>query len=237
MNMKIKFNKVTWYSKAIALAVFVTLPFIFFWLGVTYGETAQYIADSAAKPAGTRAAPAAQASQGTQVLRYEPPVPTDAMKTVDGSCFANSIAAPYRPDAWRCTVGNAIQDPCFQIGTGSSLFCGVDPEDAAASSAFVLSLSQPLPTTQTAQNPPAGWGWRVKLDDGTICTPFTGTLPFAAGGEVAKYGCGDQRLIFGDLNASSKLWTAKVGTLSATSKTFPPPIESSSDVPIATVWQ
>jgi hypothetical protein len=36
--MRIKWNKVTWYSKAIALALFVALPFLGFWLGANYGE-------------------------------------------------------------------------------------------------------------------------------------------------------------------------------------------------------
>lgn len=31
-------NKVTWYSKALAMAVFVALPFIAFWLGVKYAQ-------------------------------------------------------------------------------------------------------------------------------------------------------------------------------------------------------
>ena len=37
--MKIAWNKVTWYSKFIALALFVALPFLGFWLGMKYGET------------------------------------------------------------------------------------------------------------------------------------------------------------------------------------------------------
>jgi hypothetical protein len=37
--MKIEWNKVTWYSKLIALALFVALPFIGFYYGVQYGKT------------------------------------------------------------------------------------------------------------------------------------------------------------------------------------------------------
>ncbi len=33
-----KFNQVTWYSKILALAFFVALPFLGFWLGVKYQE-------------------------------------------------------------------------------------------------------------------------------------------------------------------------------------------------------
>lgn len=38
-------NKVTWYSKVLALALFVALPFAGFWFGVRYGETKQYTTD------------------------------------------------------------------------------------------------------------------------------------------------------------------------------------------------
>ena len=34
--MNIEWNKVTWYSKLVALALFVALPFIGFYLGVKY---------------------------------------------------------------------------------------------------------------------------------------------------------------------------------------------------------
>jgi len=38
INMKIEWNKVTWYSKLIALALFVALPFIGFYYGMQYGK-------------------------------------------------------------------------------------------------------------------------------------------------------------------------------------------------------
>ena len=236
--MKIVWNKVTWHSRALAFALFITFPLLGFFLGVFYGETEQYATDTLAN---LKKEISVSSPQATQVLRYSPPEPTSSAPVVSGSCFANSIAAPYRPDAWRCMVGNAIQDPCFQIGTSSSLLCGVDPEDANASSTFVLTLTAPLPIAQTAPNPPPDWVWQVKLRDGTICTPFTGTLPFSADGKVAKYGCaprspGENRMIFGDLNASGSVWTALVGTFAKTAA-YPPPIGSSSLVPIAVVWQ
>lgn len=37
--MKIEWNKVTWYSKILALALFVALPFIGFYYGTQYGQT------------------------------------------------------------------------------------------------------------------------------------------------------------------------------------------------------
>ncbi len=40
---KIQWNKVTWYSKLIALAVFIVLPFVFFYYGVRYGTAVGYL--------------------------------------------------------------------------------------------------------------------------------------------------------------------------------------------------
>ena len=185
-----------------------------------------------------------QTAQATQVVHYAPPTPPASMLVVRGSCWTNSIAAPFRTDAWRCAVGNGIQDPYFQInGSTSTLLCGVNPADPVATSSFVLSLTKPLPRIESPQaTPPVSWAWLVELQDGTICSPFTGTLPFAADKEVAEYGCapqyqGDDRMIFGDLNVSSSVWMAEVGTLSASTSTFPPSIVASSVVPVATVWQ
>ncbi|MGB7958101.1 MAG: hypothetical protein WCF77_04675 [Minisyncoccia bacterium] len=44
--MKIEWNRVTWYSKILALALFVALPFAGFYFGIKYGVAKQYIADS-----------------------------------------------------------------------------------------------------------------------------------------------------------------------------------------------
>lgn len=40
---KIEWNKVTWYSKLLALVLFVGLPFLFFYYGTQYGEMVGYI--------------------------------------------------------------------------------------------------------------------------------------------------------------------------------------------------
>ena len=188
-------------------------------------------------------APSSPAPVATEVIRYMPSVPASSTPVAKGSCWTNSIAAPYRADAWRCAVGNGIQDPCFELsGSTSTLVCGMDPANPAATSTFLLSLTKPLPAALGIPPAPANWAWLVKLQNGEICAPFTGTMPFAAGGETAEYGCapqykGDDRMIFGCLDASTSVWTALVGTLATGSGTFPPPISASSVVPVAAVWQ
>src|SRR5580704_2003100 len=46
---------------------------------------------------------------------------------VNGSCFTSSLASPSRPDAWRCSSGNGILDPCYQriLGDEKQLACPV----------------------------------------------------------------------------------------------------------------
>lgn len=43
--MKFEWNKVTWYSKIVALLLFVALPFIGFWYGMQYGGLVQSLRD------------------------------------------------------------------------------------------------------------------------------------------------------------------------------------------------
>ncbi len=192
---------------------------------------------------GTGSAPAQASPAATRVIAYVPPIPASSTAVENGSCWTNSIAAPFRSDAWRCAVGNGISDPCFTLsGSTGTLLCNVDPVDPASTSTFVLKLTKPLPQAQTPQGlPPSNWAWLVELSDGTLCSPFTGTLPFAATGQVANYGCapgplGKDVMIFDGLNNSSSIWTAEIGTLSP-SKSGPPAIISSSTVTLSAVWQ
>jgi hypothetical protein len=181
----------------------------------------------------------------TQIVQYEPQQPASSTPIEQGSCWTNSIAAPFRGDAWRCTIGNSIEDPCFQIPGSASLLCGANPANLAATSSFVLQLTQALPQSQPVQGlQPNGQAWLVELQGGTRCTPFTGTLPFTATGDVASYGCAPGPLgtdvdIF-NINTSSSLWTADIGTLTAApanSTSNMPIIIASSTVPIIAAWE
>lgn len=177
-------------------------------------------------------------SSVTEIIYYAPPQTLpDAVQS--GSCFANSIADPYRADAWRCTVGNEIYDPCFETSKSGTLLCGMNPlKDYPG---FQLKLLSPLPNASAPKATSNNWGWLVVLSDGTYCTPFTGTRPFSSSGQVAYYSCKaakpGENMIFGDLNnKNSDFWTAKVGSL-AKSGSFPPSVENESDVMVSKVWQ
>lgn len=149
----------------------------------------------------------------TQAVYFTPVMPGGQQQA--GDCFASSIAAP-RKDAWRCTVGEQIYDPCFTAAHLDTVVCGADPLSGIAG--FALLLKRPLPApTQLTQAPPA-WGWLLQLSDGTICAPFTGTRA-QINGKTTTYGCksasnNNNVVILGDLNSSKTLWTAQVATIS-----------------------
>ncbi len=183
------------------------------------------------------------ATPATQIIEYVPAIPASSTPVLSGSCWTNSIAAPFRSDAWRCTVGNSISDPCFQIPNNtSSLLCNVNPTITDATSTFVLKLTKPLPAPDVPPGlPPPSWAWLVELQGGTRCTPFTGTLPITATGDAANYGCapgplGTDVMIFNGLNTSSSAWTAEIGTIAEMTSSLPIMV-SSSTVRVATVWQ
>ena len=156
-------------------------------------------------------------------------VPKDLPKAIEsGNCFASSVADPYRKDAFRCMVKNTIYDPCFTSQKGF-VFCQVNPTQEA----FLIKLTKalPKPTTLAAKD---NWAWYIKLDDGTFCSPFTGTLPPLQGEEMAKYNCSNGDVLVGELSKGT-VWTAKQAKLSMGSNGAT--IASSKKVYIDTVWQ
>lgn len=205
----------------------------------------QFFAIPAKAPATvSESGPSATNAPATQVIAFEPSAPASSTPVESGSCWTSSIAAPFRSDAWRCSVGNAINDPCFQIPGSDKLLCGVNPAVPAATSSFVLTLTKPLPKPNVAPGTaPADWAWLIQLTDGTACSPFTGTLPITQGGVTASYGCapkkpgGEGLLIFGDLNTAADAWTAEVGGIAPARPGELPAITNKETVGIATVWQ
>lgn len=122
----------------------------------------------------------------TKINTFKPTVtPT---KTKHGSCWTNAIAAA-RKDAWRCTVGNNIYDPCFSLESKKTVICDADPINK--NPGFLLKLTQPLPKLTPSKNPKTN-PWIIELADGTICYPYTGTMPIIHHGKeiiALQYGC------------------------------------------------
>lgn len=131
-----------------------------------------------------RAADATVLSQ-TKVSFFTPAIPKGTPRA--GSCWTESIAVT-RPGAWRCMIGNEIHDPCFQVPPlRGEVVCDANP--ATNQAGFVLKLTKPLPnnTPPPAESPEP---WTMLLADGSICQPFTGTMPMV-GGDGARWFCYD----------------------------------------------
>jgi hypothetical protein len=125
----------------------------------------------------------AEGIRPTTVIFFIPRMPSS--EACEGSCWTRSVAIP-RPGAWRCVVGNEIHDPCFAVpSTGAKLVCGSDP--ALGRDGFPLKLTKPLPPdlTKAPESPPV---WIFELEDGSVCEPFTGTMP-SVGGQPARWSC------------------------------------------------
>ena len=63
-------------------------------------------------PATTTPAAAATAVHIYALYSAEGKLTVPVMKTGSGSCFTGSIIS-QRSDAWRCSEGNKLLDPCF----------------------------------------------------------------------------------------------------------------------------
>ena len=134
----------------------------------------------------------------TEVIRLVPAVPA---ATQDGECFAASIAST-RADAYRCSVGNAIYDPCLTAEDGKTLVCDIDPKGEKTS--FKLNLSKALPEANKADLPQHPW--LIRLSDGAICNFATGGSGIIAGQRINYY-CSNKSVIVGDLTPGT-VWQA-----------------------------
>ena len=127
-----------------------------------------------------------------------------------GSCHSGSLADAGRPDAWRCSAGNAILDPCF----ASPFALPDDPGQlACAESPFtgdvvLLTPTEPLPV-QDANQPFADYPdqlpWALELANGEQCTLLTGATVGIATLRL-NYGCAGQGSVIGNPDRSADLW-------------------------------
>jgi len=128
----------------------------------------------------------APAIDATSVNIIQPVIPNNA--TVPGDCWTSSIASP-RNDAWRCMVGDEIHDPCFATTNNKLVVCYDNPTDANAHIAISLTKPLPAPNNNSSQKYSPLF---LKLTDGSVCTPFTGTLSIV-NKMIISYGCSDSK--------------------------------------------
>jgi hypothetical protein len=114
---------------------------------------------SAVAPAGSATATRVVVFSATSMI---------VTKSIAGSCWTTSIASRRR-DAYRCTSGNEIYDPCFRAGS-KSVAC---PSALTPSSGVRVLLTKPLPASQAGQSHNV---WMMVLANGVKCNMGTGTI-------------------------------------------------------------
>jgi hypothetical protein len=127
-------------------------------------------------------------------------------KTESGSCFSGSDAT-QRSDAWRCSFGNELLDPCFS----SPLAAGIVACPAAPwlHTGVTIRLTKPLPSAEADHGPAslARLPWAVELYDGSRCLLATGATTVLDGRRL-NYFCGRQSKtgLWGDPSRTTQPW-------------------------------
>jgi hypothetical protein len=124
---------------------------------------------------------------------------------VSGKCFSESAASAGRPEAWRCSMGNAILDPCFQnvMGDPKLLSCPSDPWSA---NVRMLTVTEPLPASARKDFSLKNvMPWAIELAGGQRCTLFTGATAPVAGMRI-NYGCPGGYIAVGDIDRTQPVW-------------------------------
>src|SRR5581483_11392604 len=129
---------------------------------------------------------------------------------VSGSCFAGSLADPGRSDAYRCSSGNRIYDPCFLAAADLSAAACV--QAPWTNEATWLSLTDALPP-RNQNRPPlleaAPWG--LELATGAFCSVASTGAGGAIAGERINYSCAfadgsDAGQVVGEIDRSQANW-------------------------------
>ncbi len=162
------------------------------------------------------AAICAAAVKPTQLLVFMPWTSTGLQRgfgissRVKGLCWTHAVST-NRPDAWRCTAGNDIYDPCFVNPTHrDQVVCAETP---FSRSLVFMRLGKPLSENATSMarwKEHKGEPWAIRLDNGDKCAAITGATDIVDGKRL-DYACVRSGWIAGFPDRSSGvIWTAQV---------------------------
>jgi hypothetical protein len=144
----------------------------------------------------------------------------------DGSCSTASLADGANQNAWRCSSGKGVYDPCFAPPDETNVTqvaCAQSPLSAVE----MLTLATPLPSSSTAPSSSTGSTpvpWFMQLANGDTCGRTTAAAS-SAGSPSPSYGC--QSGVASALNTSTEPWTVEY---------LPNNSDVSSDVVVSTAW-
>lgn len=117
--MKIEWNKVTPYSKALALVLFIALPFIGFYYGTQYGETKAEIRRADQILVSNKAAPERQSPSGLGSLES-----TSTVQDINNDGKDDSIVFDTFDSGFHRTSELKINDATIRVSNETSGFGG-----------------------------------------------------------------------------------------------------------------
>ena len=123
-----------------------------------------------------------------------------------GSCWEGSVAVLGDRNAWRCTQGNEILDPCFSSPYNFNLnyvACAGNPWSGIK----VIRLSAPLPTSiaNSSNGANLSSAWALQLGNGDHCVVGTGENAIVSG-IIMDYYC-ISGAVAGSLDNNRQPWT------------------------------
>jgi hypothetical protein len=128
-------------------------------------------------------------------------------KSARGTCFTTSLVTT-RSDAFRCSSGNNLYDPCFFVNQ-TQVLC---PTNGPWSNAGLLLNVPSLPNNPGGSDQgTGGQPWAIQLADGSKCQEVSGATNQIAGQRLG-YFCGAGVGLYGNVNKSAAVWMIFVGT-------------------------
>nr|WP_200420273.1 serine/threonine-protein kinase [Streptomyces sp. NBRC 14336] len=199
----------------------------------TPAATTSSLARTAVAESQTPTAAASSALTQTQVVTLSPWSPGGTPATgititdrTSGSCFG-SAESTMRTDAWRCTAGDRILDPCFSPDSDpseNSALC----LDGAPDRMVELSVPEGFPGNNNHM--PGGPDIEpiiLVLTNGARCS-FAGGGTATLAGQRLNYGCDNGGYLYGYPNKTAAVWTISYAA---------PGSGASVSTPITTVYQ
>jgi hypothetical protein len=141
--------------------------------------------------------------------------PSIKVRHAHGSCFSSSDTS-LRSDAWRCTVGNELYDPCFssQRAHGGVICPNADP-----TSGLEVRLTKRLPAAFGHRGSPSASGqpWALELSSGAHCTFDSGATSVVDGIRANYFCAGDHTsALWGLPRRTTEPWTILRAPFTAT---------------------
>jgi serine/threonine protein kinase len=139
-----------------------------------------------------------------------------------GSCLGSSIAI-QRTDAFRCAVGNDIEDPCFMVNQ-TQVLC---PDGGPWTNQGILVNVPSLPSPAGVKDQgTSGQPWAIQLADGSQCLAITGASNVIANQRL-NFQCTGGVGLYGNVQRSAATWMIYVS---------PPHSGQIALRPVATAW-